>query len=248
MKLRLKKLHEQVVVITDASGAIGAATARLAAGRGARLVLASRDEQALRRIAGELAAQGCEVVEVVADASDEKQLRRIALAALQRFGEFDTWVNDAGTAVEGRGDAPPREEPRRVFETRFWNVVQASRLAVEHLRGHGGALINAGGAPIDAGGAPIDAGGPPGTMHVAAAHAVIGFTEALRTELRDGRTPVAVSLVRESDPGRAAAAILRAAAGSRFDGLLGLPAAALLGTGLLVGAVWRSRARGRAAG
>lgn len=52
--LSLKKLADQVIVITGASSGIGLATARMAAARGARLVLAARNEHALKILANEL--------------------------------------------------------------------------------------------------------------------------------------------------------------------------------------------------
>ena len=67
MKLKLKKLSEQVLVITGASSGIGLVTAREAARRGAKLVLAARSEDALRRLTGEINSRGGEAVYVVAD-------------------------------------------------------------------------------------------------------------------------------------------------------------------------------------
>ena len=49
MKPKLKPLSEQVIVLTGASSGIGLATARMAAERGARVVLVSRDDEDLRR-------------------------------------------------------------------------------------------------------------------------------------------------------------------------------------------------------
>ena len=56
MKLRLKKLNEQVIVITGATSGIGLVTARMAVARGARVVLAARNEEALRRVVDEIAS------------------------------------------------------------------------------------------------------------------------------------------------------------------------------------------------
>ena len=53
MKMQLKELAEQVIVITGASSGIGLTTARMAAERGARLVLVARNGEALETIAGD---------------------------------------------------------------------------------------------------------------------------------------------------------------------------------------------------
>src|SRR3712207_9555881 len=82
MGVRLKKLSEQVLVITGASSGIGLATARMAAGRGARLVLTARNEEALRRIVGEINAGGGSAVHVAGDGASEEDLRRAAASAI----------------------------------------------------------------------------------------------------------------------------------------------------------------------
>ena len=59
MKHKLKKLRDQVIVITGASSGIGLVTARMAAKRGARLVLAARSEESLGLIVDEIQQHGC---------------------------------------------------------------------------------------------------------------------------------------------------------------------------------------------
>src|SRR4051794_18181306 len=95
MNVQLKNLSAQVMVITGASSGIGLVTARLAAKRGARLVLAARSEDALRQLAEEINAGGGEATYVVADVGREEDVRRISEKAQERFGGFDTWVNNA---------------------------------------------------------------------------------------------------------------------------------------------------------
>src|SRR4051812_22209343 len=94
MNLQLKNLSAQVVVITGASSGIGLVTARMAARRGARLVLAARSEEALRQLAEEINSSGGEATYVVADVGSEEDVRRIGEKANERFGGFDTWVNN----------------------------------------------------------------------------------------------------------------------------------------------------------
>jgi short-subunit dehydrogenase len=186
---KLKPLSEQVIVITGATSGIGLTTARRAAQRGAKLVLAARDEEALRELVVELQSKGADAIHVAADVSDEKQVRRIALAALQRHGGFDTWVNNAGVSIYGKLEDVHLEDQRRLFETNFWGVVNGSMVAVEHLKSRGGALINLGSEVSDT---PLPLQG----IYAASKHAVKGFTDSLRIELEHDRAPVSVTLVK----------------------------------------------------
>ncbi|MGH9943917.1 MAG: SDR family NAD(P)-dependent oxidoreductase, partial [Pyrinomonadaceae bacterium] len=123
MKVKLKKLAEQSLVITGATSGIGLVTACAAAKRGARLVLAARNEEALSRLANEINSAGGEAVYVVADVGREADVRRIAEEAFARFGGFDTWVNNAGVSIYGRVLEVSDEDHRRLFETNYWGVV-----------------------------------------------------------------------------------------------------------------------------
>jgi short-subunit dehydrogenase len=189
MEVKLKKLSEQVFVITGASSGIGLVTAREAARRGARLVVAARAEDALRRLVEEINSSGGEAVHVVADVGREEDVRRIAETALERFGRIDTWVNNAGVSIYGKIMDTPVEDMRRLFETNFWGVVYGSRVAAEHLRQRGGALINVGSTVSDRA-IPVQG------VYSASKHAVKGFTDALRMELEEEGAPVSVTLIK----------------------------------------------------
>ena len=193
MAQHLKKLDEQVVVITGASAGIGLATARLAAERGARLVLAARNGEALNQLVDEIRGGGGEAIAVVADVGNEEEVRGIARAAVERFGGFDTWINNAATSIYGRMIDVTTEDHRRLFETNFWGVVYGSLEAARHFREqgrtHAGALINIGSAVSDRA-IPIQG------MYSASKHAIKGFTDALRMELEEEGVPVSVTLIK----------------------------------------------------
>src|SRR5262245_42128214 len=138
MSLRLKRLRDQVVVITGATSGIGLATARLAASRDARLVLIARHGQALRQLAAEVKAAGGEALPVEADVGSEEQVRAAARAAVAHFGGFDTWVNNAGTSIYGDMTEIDTADHRRLFETNFWGTVYGSLEAARHFRARGG--------------------------------------------------------------------------------------------------------------
>lgn len=191
MSVSLRKLSEQVMVITGASSGIGLTTAKMAAKRGARVVLASRDEEGLRRAVEEIRAAGGEAAFVVADVGDLAAVQGIADTAVREFGGFDTWVNNAGVSVYGKILEVPVEDARRVFETNYWGVVNGSIVAVPHLQERGGALINVGSVLSDRA-VPLQG------HYSASKHAVKGFTDALRMELEKDGVPVAVTLIKPS--------------------------------------------------
>ncbi|MEM1013334.1 MAG: SDR family NAD(P)-dependent oxidoreductase [Planctomycetota bacterium] len=183
---RLKPLEDQVIVLTGAASGLGLVTARLAAERGARLVLAGRDEPALRRLADEINGNGGEALAVACDVSIEGDAQRLHDATIERFGDYDTWINDAGESDTTSDDA------KAVFQTTVAGVFHGTRQAVGHFkqrtdqRFHG-SLINVGSVSSET--TPQDA------IHVASQHAVKGLTDALRQEVRLDKLPVNVALV-----------------------------------------------------
>jgi short-subunit dehydrogenase len=186
-----KKLRDQTIVITGASSGIGLATARKAAERGARVVLTSRNEQDLRRVADEINVRGGRATYAVADVAEPAELDRVADVAVREFGGFDTWVNDAGVSIYGRLTDVPLEDKKRLFETNFWGVVNGCRTAVRHLRLTGGTIINIGSIVSDRA-VPLQG------IYSASKHAVLGYTDALRMELEHDRLPISVTLVKPS--------------------------------------------------
>lgn len=189
MKLSLKPLRDQVIVITGAGSGIGAATARMAGERGAKVVLAGRQEEALARIVEEVIRGGGAAVSVVADVGIEADHQRILDHAIQSYGRVDTWVNNAGVSIYGSLEQVPIEDQRKLFDTDYWGVVYGSLTAVRHMKQSGGALINVGSEVSDRA-IPLQ-----GT-YSAAKHAVKGFTDALRMELREEKAPISVTLIK----------------------------------------------------
>jgi short-subunit dehydrogenase len=189
MSASLKPLNQQVIVITGASSGIGLATAKLAAERGAKLVLIARSAETLRNLVAQIVDGGGEAIFVVADVADREKMRGAAREAVNRFGRIDTWVNNAGVSIYGRLDEVSDADSRRLFETNFWGVVNGSLAALPHLRARGGALINVGSEVSEA----IS---PLLGIYSASKHAVKGFTDALRVEIEElDKAPVSITLI-----------------------------------------------------
>src|SRR4051812_15085595 len=191
MSASLKPIEEQVIVITGASSGIGLATAREAAKRGARVVLASRNSEVLAREAGDLRNEGHEAVAVAADVGEKADVERLLATARERFGRVDTWVNDAGVDIWGRLEEVSDEDSRRLFETNFWGTVYRSNVAAAAMRESGGAIVNVGSIAGDRA-FPLQG------IYCASKHAVKGFTDALRMELEEAGYPISVTLVKPS--------------------------------------------------
>ncbi len=190
MARRLKKLRDQVIVITGASSGIGLVTARMARRAGARLVLAARSDAALLELDRELSDGDRRAVTVTADVGKPADVQRISRVARQKFGGFDTWVNNAGVSIYGKLLDEPIEDMRRLFETNFWGLVYGSLEAARHFkeRLQPSAIINVGSTLSER--ALILQG-----IYSASKHAVKGFTDALRMELEMDRIPTSVTLI-----------------------------------------------------
>ena len=191
MNLRLKKLRDQTIVITGASSGIGLVTARSAARHGARVVLNARNEEALKQIVLEIQSIGGLASYVVGDVAVFDDVKRIADEAVQKFGGFDTWINNAGVTIYGSVLDQSLDDHRRLFETNYWGMVHGSIVACNYLRERGGAIINVGSVLSDRA-IPLQ-----GT-YCASKHAMKGYTDALRMELEKEGVPISVTLVKPS--------------------------------------------------
>jgi len=191
---RYKPLADQVIVITGASSGIGLATARRAARGGANVVLASRNEAALRTICDDIDRAGRgRAVYAVADVGVEEQVKTIAAVAMREFGGFDTWVNNAGVVVFSELAELPTGDHERLFQTNYWGVVFGSLVAVKHMRGRpdGGTLINVASINADM---PVPILG----AYSATKAAVKAYSDVLRMELLEQGAPIKVTVIKPS--------------------------------------------------
>lgn len=89
-------LNNKVIVITGASGGIGAALAILAASKGASVVLVARRKRELDDVAAKC---GKNALPIVADVTSRDEVKRVVREALGRFGRVDVWINNVGLGI-----------------------------------------------------------------------------------------------------------------------------------------------------
>ena len=137
------KLSEQVAVVTGASRGLGFEIAKAYANRGANLVIAARDEDALRTAEEELLKR----TDVVAKALDVSQdAESLIEAGLARFGRIDVLVNNAselGPSPMPALDAYPWQDLERVYRVNVLAPLHLAQLVLPGMRERGaGVIIN----------------------------------------------------------------------------------------------------------
>jgi NADP-dependent 3-hydroxy acid dehydrogenase YdfG len=123
-----RTLAGQRVVITGAARGIGAQTARLAAGQGARLSLIGLEPDRLEALAGELGAHWAEC-----DVTGQPSVTAAVEAAAGTLGGIDAVVANAGIAPMGTVALGPAEVLARTIDVNLTGVVRTVSAALPHL-------------------------------------------------------------------------------------------------------------------
>ena len=186
--MKKKPLAEQVVVITGASTGLGRAVARGAGERGARVVVAARNGEALDRAVDEIERAGSEALAVQTDVADLEQVRALVARAVERFGRIDTFVANAMVTVYAEAERLEPEELRRVIDVNFYGVVHGFWASLPHLREARGTFLHVSSA-LAYRGIPLQA------AYCSSKAACRTFLESARVELQKAGEDVAVSLV-----------------------------------------------------
>ncbi|UQY35410.1 SDR family oxidoreductase [Pseudomonas fulva] len=138
----------KVMLVTGASRGIGAATARLAAQQGYRVVVNyQRQRDAAEALVEAITALGGQALALQADVADDAQVRRLFAEIDSHLGRLDVLVNNAGMLEQQmRLERMSLERWQRVFATNVYGSFLCSREAIVRMStrqgGHGGAIIN----------------------------------------------------------------------------------------------------------
>jgi len=132
-------------VITGASSGFGRGVALRLAGMKANVVLAARRTEVLNEVAAQAQAAGGTALVVTTDVANAQDVRKLADAALQRFGRIDVWINNAAVGAIGSFDTIPVEDHARVVDVNLKGVIYGSHVALQQFRKQrAGVLINVG--------------------------------------------------------------------------------------------------------
>ena len=139
-KAKPKALQGQIVAITGAAGAIGAATAKAFSDAGACVALLDIDFDAARKVAETLSGP---VFAAPCDVTDETSIARAFNALVGEFGGLDILVSNAGAAFEGEIADLDDDVLRTSLELNFHSHQSIAQHAVRIMRdqGIGGALL-----------------------------------------------------------------------------------------------------------
>ena len=140
----MKTIEGKVAVITGASRGLGKAIAQLFAREGAKVVLSGRTKIDIEQNVADLRAEGLTASAFPCDVSDLKQVEDLARFAIQEYGGFDIWVNNAGIAgpYGATLDLSP-DQFLNVLRTNMYGVYYGSTTAMRHfLPRKSGKLVN----------------------------------------------------------------------------------------------------------
>jgi len=166
-----------VVVITGASSGIGEALAIRSAREGAITVLAARRRERLERVADRIRARGGTALVVECDVTLPASAEALIESAVRQYGRIDVLVNNAGRGHFGTVEETTDETLERIFALNVFALWYTTRPALRHMRARGTGHV------ITISSMAGKLGFPFNSAYVAAKHAAVGFTHALRAEL-----------------------------------------------------------------
>jgi len=169
----------KVVIVTGASSGIGEATAREFGREGAKVVLAARRVDKLQALAEEINKMGTEAFVVQADLSKLEDIQKLVSETLNKFNRIDILVNNAGFGrLDWLENLDPVKDIQAQIDVNVMGVIQTTRQVLPvMIKQRSGSIINM----CSMAGLVAT---PTYTIYAASKHAVHGFSEALRREVK----------------------------------------------------------------
>jgi NAD(P)-dependent dehydrogenase (short-subunit alcohol dehydrogenase family) len=185
----MNKAHREVVVITGASAGVGRATSQAFARNGAKIGLLARGREGLEGSLRNVQAAGGEGIVIPTDVAIPEQVEAAAERVERELGPIDVWVNNAMVSVFSPVKDTAPEEFKRVTEVTYLGVVYGSLAALRRMLPRDRGMIVQVGSALAYRGIPLQG------AYCGAKHAIQGFMDSLRTELRHDDSNVRVTMV-----------------------------------------------------
>ncbi|MEY9852254.1 NAD(P)-dependent dehydrogenase (short-subunit alcohol dehydrogenase family) [Leifsonia sp. EB41] len=185
----IETLEGAVVVVTGASAGVGRAAAVEFGRAGARVALLARGEAGLEAAAEEVRAAGGKAITVPVDVADADAVETAAERVVTEWGRIDVWVNCAFSSVFAELGRISPDEFRRTTEVSYLGFVYGTMAALRRMRPAGRGTIVQIGSALAYRGIPLQ------SAYCGAKHAIVGFTESVRTELLHDHSDVAITMV-----------------------------------------------------
>jgi len=183
-----KRFEDKVVLITGASMGIGKATALDLSKEGAKIALVSRSKDKLDRVAAEIKQYGNDVIVIPTDVSLVAEVNNMVSQVISRFGRIDYLFNNAGSSYVGKVDQDDFiENVKKMFDVDYLGTVYTTRAVLPHMKKQGSGHIMNMSSVVGKKAFPRFGG------YSSIMHAISGFTDALRQELRG--TGINVSII-----------------------------------------------------
>ena len=186
---RIETLEGAVVVVTGASGGVGRAAAVEFARKGANVALLARGQAGLDGAAAEVRDAGGRALTVPVDVADADAVEAAAERVVAEWGRIDVWVNCAFSSIFAEVGRIAPDEFRRTTEVSYLGFVYGTMAALRRMRPAGRGTIVQIGSALAYRGIPLQ------SAYCGAKHAIVGFTESVRTELMHDHSDVAITMV-----------------------------------------------------
>lgn len=164
------------VVITGASGGLGAALCSQYAALGAHIIAIDRDEHGLRNLEAKLRANGAQITSLVCDLSDHEQVEAVLRERMDSFHHIDVLIHNAGITHRSSFRTTNYSVIKKVIDVNLIASILLTKILLESLiRAQGQIIVISSVAGI----APLIAR----TGYASSKHGLHGFYESLRTEI-----------------------------------------------------------------
>ncbi|MBN2616321.1 MAG: SDR family oxidoreductase [Bacteroidales bacterium] len=140
----MTKLSNKVIVITGSTQGIGKAIADACGKAGAKLVICSRNNEHVNEALRYFKEKNYPVSGMVADVSQTEDLKKLKDHALEQWGHFDVWINNAGVSTGYRLlEHVPDEDLRKIVDINLTATLLACKMIIPYFKQQGsGILIN----------------------------------------------------------------------------------------------------------